>query len=68
MRMHRAVDELVRASLLRNHQCIDADPNSTYLPDAYPDADPNSDFLIDVDPDPTFHPDEDPDLDPSFKK
>jgi hypothetical protein len=37
-----------------------------------PDADPNSDFLFEVDPgadpDPTFQPDADPDPDPSFKK
>jgi hypothetical protein len=33
---------------------IGSDPDSTYLPDADPDADPDS----------TYHPDEDPDLDP----
>jgi hypothetical protein len=41
-----------------NH--VDADPDSTYHPDADPDADPDSDFLFDADPD--------PDPDPSFKK
>ncbi len=34
---------------------IDADPDLTYHPDAYPDADPYSDLLFDADPDPTFH-------------
>ncbi len=43
---------------------LDADPDSTY----HPDADPNSDFLFDADPDQTFHPDADPNPDPSFKK
>ncbi len=46
----------------------DADPDSTY----HPDADPDQIFLFDADPDadldPTFHPDADPDPDPSFKK
>ncbi len=40
------------------HQ-LDADPDSTYHPDA------DSDVLFDADP--TFHPDADPDPDPSFK-
>ncbi len=39
---------------------LDADPDSTYPPDADPD------FLFDADP--TFYPDADPDTDPSFKK
>jgi hypothetical protein len=42
----------------------DANPVSTYHPDAVPD----SEFLFDADPDPTFHPDADLDPDPSFKK
>ncbi len=44
----------------------DADPDSTY----HPDADPDSDILFDADPDAdtTFHPDADPDPDPSCKK
>jgi hypothetical protein len=45
----------------------DADPYSTY----HPDADPDSDFLFDTDPvadpDLTFHPDAVPDPDPSFQ-
>jgi hypothetical protein len=47
---------------------VDADPDSTYHPDADPDADPDSDFLFDADPDSTFHPDADPDRNHSFKK
>ncbi len=51
---------------------FDADPDSTYHPDADPDADRDLDFLFDANPnadlDPTFHPDADPDPDPSFKK
>jgi hypothetical protein len=43
---------------------VDADPDSTYQPDAVP----YSDSLFDADPDPTFLPDADPELDPSFKK
>jgi hypothetical protein len=46
----------------------DADPDSTYHPDADPAADPDSDFLFDADTDLTFHNNADPDLDPSFKK
>ncbi len=49
---------------------VDADPYSTY----HPDADPDSDFclmririLFDADTDPTFHPYADPDPDPSFQ-
>ncbi len=42
------------------HQ-VDADPESTYHPNADPDADPDSDFLFDADPD------ADPDSDPSFQ-
>jgi hypothetical protein len=41
---------------------LDADPDSTYHPDADPDADPESDFLFAV------NPDADTDPDPSFKK
>ncbi len=33
---------------------LDADPDSTYHPDAAPDADPDSDFLFDADPDRLF--------------
>ena len=51
-----------------NPHHFDADPFSTYHPDADPDAGPDSDFLFDADPDPTFHPDADPDTDPSVKK
>ncbi len=51
---------------------VDADPDSTYHPDADSDAYPDSDFLFEADPDEdldtTFHPDADPDPDPSFKK
>jgi hypothetical protein len=43
---------------------LDADPDSTYHPDAVPDFE----FSFDADPDPIFHPDADPDLDPSIKK
>jgi hypothetical protein len=57
----------VKASVVDPHQC-DADPDSTY----HPEADPDSDFLFDAvpdtDPAPAFHPDADPDQDPSFKK
>jgi hypothetical protein len=46
-------------------QHIDADPDSTYHPDAELDADADSDFLFDedpeADPDPTLCPDADPD-------
>ncbi len=41
---------------------VDADPDSTYHPDA------DSYFLSDGDPDTTFRLDADPDSDPSFKK
>jgi hypothetical protein len=44
---------------------LDADPGSTYHPDA--DADPDSDFFY-ADSDPTLHPDAYPDPEPSFKK
>ncbi len=43
---------------------FDANPDSTYGPD----ADPDSDYLFNEDPDPTFHPDADPDPNLSFKK
>ncbi len=42
---------------------VDADPYSTY----HPDADPDSDFLVDAVPDPTVHPDSDPDADPGYQ-
>jgi hypothetical protein len=41
-----------------NPHHFDADPFSTYHPDADPDAGPDSDFLFDADPD----------TDPSVKK
>jgi hypothetical protein len=46
---------------------IDADPDSTYYPDA--DADANLDFYLMADADPTFYADADPgpDPDPSFQ-
>ncbi len=40
---------------------FDADMNSTYDPDAGPDADPDYSVLFDTDPDQTFPPDADPD-------
>jgi hypothetical protein len=48
---------------------VDADPDSTYHPDADPDADPDYDFLFDADPvHPNVDPDPDPDPNPSIKK
>ncbi len=41
---------------------FDADPDSTYQPDA--DSAPDSDFYFDEDPDSTFHPDANPAPDP----
>ncbi len=43
---------------------FDADPDSTYHPDADPDADLDSKFLFDADQHSNFHPDADPGLDP----
>ncbi len=51
-------------------QHIDADPDSTYHPDADPHPDPGFLFNADADPDQdtTFHPDADPYPDPSFQR
>jgi hypothetical protein len=58
---------ILSAGRINRNVCVvdphhfDADPDSTY----HPDADPDSDFFY-ADPDPTFHPDADPEPDPDL--
>ncbi len=74
---HHQANHSDQVSVVDPHHIVadlDADPDSTYHPDAGPDSDPNadpeSDILFDADadadadPDPTFHPDADPDPGP----
>ncbi len=64
---HQTVISLQETCVADPHH-FDADQDSTYHPDADPDANPDYDFLFDAYPGLAFHPDADPDPDLASKK